>query len=157
MRRKQPYFETAPDAPAPFGVTIRRRIRFSDVDALGIVWHGRYPALFEEAQTELGHRCGLTYEAYRNAGIAAPVAQFHADYLLPLRLDEICSVTATLHWSEGARLNTEYRIRNGAGKTACTGYTIQLFTALDTGEALYCPPELWDVCRARWRAGEFHD
>ena len=107
MRRSKPYFETADTAPAPVRVTIRRRLRFSDTDPLGIAWHGRYPAFFEEAQTELGHLCGLTYEAYRKAGIAAPITQLHTDYFKPLHLDEMFTVTASLIWSEGARLNTE--------------------------------------------------
>ena len=157
MRRQKHYFETEPAAPSPVSVTRVRRIRFSDVDALGIVWHGRYPAFFEEAQTELGHKCGLTYEAYRNAGIAAPVAQLHIDYFLPLRLDDLCTVSASLIWSDGARLNTEYCIRNGKREIACTGFTVQLFVSLDTGEPLFCPPELWETCREHWRAGEFHD
>ena len=51
MRRKLRYFEDEEGAPAPVGIQIRRRIRFSEVDALGIAWHGRYPVFFEEAQT----------------------------------------------------------------------------------------------------------
>ena len=155
MRRKKQYFETEENAPAPVGITIRRRIRFSDVDALGIAWHGRYPAFFEEAQTELGHKCGLTYEAYRKAGIAAPVAQLHTDYFIPLHLDEFCTVTASLHWSDGARLNTEYCIRNEKEEIACTGFTVQMFVDLGTREPLYCTPDLWEECRKKWRAGEF--
>ena len=157
MRRKKHYFETEPNAPMPVSITITRRIRFSDVDALGIVWHGRYPALFEEAQTELGHKCGLTYAAYRKAGIAAPIAQIHIDYFHPLRLDDFCSITASLIWSEGARLNTEYCIQNSSQEIVCTGFTVQLFIDLDSGEPLFCTPELWENCRKRWQAGEFHD
>ncbi len=156
MRRKNQYFERLPDSPAPVSVTVKRRLKFSEVDALGIAWHGRYPAFFEEAQTELGHKVGLTYDAYKKAGIAAPIVQLHTDYYIPLYLDDIFSVTATLCWSDGARLNTEYKIENGAGKTVCTGYTVQMFVDLETREPLFCTPELWEVCRNRWLKGEFH-
>lgn len=156
MRRKLRYFEDEEGAPAPVGIQIRRRLRFSEVDALGIAWHGRYPVFFEEAQTELGHKVGLTYAAYREAGVAAPMVQLHVDYRKPLRLDECFTVRALLHWSEGARLNTEYRIEKENGECVCTGYTIQMFTDLRTGEALYCPPEIWEQCRERWKKGEFH-
>ena len=110
---------------------------------------------FEEAQTELGHKTGLTYEAYRQAGIAAPIAQLHTDYFIPLYLDDIISITAALHWSDGARLNTEYRIENGDGRLACSGYTVQLFVDLQTREPLFCPPALWERCRENWRKGAF--
>lgn len=155
MRRKIPYFDPVPGAPAPISVTVKRRIRFSEVDALGIAWHGRYPVFFEEAQTELGHKTGLTYEAYRQAGIAAPIAQLHTDYFIPLYLDDIISITAALHWSDGARLNTEYRIENSDGRLACSGYTVQLFVDLQTREPLFCPPALWERCRESWRKGAF--
>ncbi len=156
MRRRQSYFTEEEGVPEQVSVTIRRRLRFSEVDALGIAWHGRYPAFFEEAHTELGHKVGLTYAAFRKAGVAAPVVQFHVDYFKPLRLDEMFSVTASLHWSDGARLNTEYRIENETGETAGTGYTVQMFTDLRTGEPLFCPPDLWERCRRSWREGAFH-
>lgn len=156
MRRKNHYFEPVPGAPPPVSVTVKRRLRFSEVDALGIAWHGRYPAFFEEAQTELGHKVGLTYDAFKEAGIAAPIVQLHTDYYAPLYLDDIFSVTASLCWSDGARLNTEYKLENGAGTLVCTGCTVQMFVDLRTREPLFCTPELWERCRERWRKGAFH-
>ena len=59
MRRKAPYFERSEGSPEPVLVTLRRRVQFSEVDALAIVWHGRYAGYFEEASSELGRRCGF--------------------------------------------------------------------------------------------------
>ena len=53
-RRKKAYFAQIPGAPPPIEVEIRRRVRFSDADPMAIMWHGRYPLLFEEAAEELG-------------------------------------------------------------------------------------------------------
>ena len=156
MKRKD-YFLEEPNSPPPIEATISRRLRFSDVDALAIAWHGRFPQFFEEAQTELGHKCGLTYDAFRDEGIAAPIAQIHIDYLRPLMLDRFFTVKASLHWNEAARLNTEYCITGEDGLCACTGYTIQLFVDLKTREPLWLSPEMLIRCRERWRAGEFHE
>ena len=156
MRRKKHYFESLPDTPPPVTAEIRRRLRLSDTDPLRIAWHGRYPLFFEEAQTELGHKCGLTYAAYQQAGIGAPIAQMHIDYFEPLHLDDIFTVRASLFWNEGARLNTEYEITVSDGRLICTGYTVQMFIRLETGEALWLNPPLWEECRKRWRKGEFH-
>ena len=157
MRRKKHYFEQTPEMPLPITVTVNRRLRFSDADPLGIAWHGRYPQFFEEAQTELGHKCGLTYAAYRQAGIAAPVAQIHIDYFQELHLDDLFSIKASLIWDPGARLNTEYEIIRDDGTLICTGYTIQLFVELGSRRPLFLNPPLWDTCRTRWKNGEFHD
>ena len=156
MRRKKVYFETLPDAPKPVRFTITRKLRFSDADPLGIAWHGNYPAFFEEAQAELARLCGLTFEAYRNAGVAAPVVQLHTDYYRSLYPDEQFSVTASMVWSEGARINTEYEIRNEDGELVCTGFTVQMFIDLKTREPLFCSPPFWDECRRKWREGAFH-
>ncbi|OQA85815.1 MAG: acyl-CoA thioesterase YbgC [Lentisphaerae bacterium ADurb.Bin242] len=156
MSRRKPYFEPVPGAPPPVTASVSCRITIGEVDALGIVWHGNYPFLFEKAAAELGDKCGLTYAAYRAASIGAPLAQFHVDYCSPLYLDEIIEVSAFLHWSEGARLNMEFAIRNSKGETACTAYSVQLFVDLATREPLFCSPELWENCKKRWLAGEFH-
>lgn len=157
MMRSESYFDVPEDAPPPVSVSIGRRLRFSDADPLGIAWHGNYPRFFEEAQTELGHRCGLTYAAYRASGIAAPIARIHIDYRESLYLDECFTVTASLIWNDGARLNTEYGIVSADGRRICRGFTVQMFVELESRKPLWLNPPLWEECRARWRRGEFHD
>ncbi len=156
MRNRGEYFSWKPGDPPPVEVRITHRIVFSEVDALAILWHGRYPALFEEAHTELGHKIGLTYAAFREANIAAPVARIQTDYLRPLHLDEVPTVSARLFWNEGARLDVDYRIFDEEGRLASTGCTSQLFVTLDTREPLWCPPDLWEQCKIRWKQGAFH-
>jgi acyl-CoA thioester hydrolase len=156
MKRKN-YFQQEPNSPSPIKTTISRRLRFSETDALAIAWHGRFPQFFEEAQTELGHKCGLTYDAFRDEGITAPVAQIHIDYFRPLLLDKIFTVKASLLWNDAARLNTEYRITDADGLCACTGYTIQLFVDIKTREPLWLSPNALILCRQRWLAGEFYE
>jgi acyl-CoA thioester hydrolase len=88
--------------------------------------------------------------------LRAPVAQFHIDYHRPLALDEEFTVTVSLVWSEGARLNTEYTVTREDGSIAATAYAIQMFTDAASGEACFTSPELLERCRRRWKAGEFH-
>ncbi len=156
MSRAKPYFERIPGAPPPVTVSVPYRITIGEVDVLGIVWHGNYPILFEKASTELGYKCGLTYAAYRDASVGAPLAQFHVDYRAPLHLDEKIEISASLHWNDGARLNTEFVIRDSSGRISCTAYSVQLFVDLKTREPLFCSPPLWDECKKRWLEGEFH-
>jgi acyl-CoA thioester hydrolase len=155
-RRKKRYFERLPDSPQPIVMDIKRRVHFSDADPMGIMWHGRYPLLFEQASEELGRRCGLSYEEYREAGLYAPILSLHIDYFQSLYLDEEFTVRATLIWHEGARLNTEYQVIKQDGSLATSGYTIQLFTDHLTGQPCVVSPAMLERCRNRWKAGEFH-
>ena len=154
-RRKHHYFERENNVPPPVVVSVNRRCQFSDVDALAIVWHGRYVNFFEEASAELGRKCGLTYETMQREGIAAPIAQLHIDYYHPLRLSEICTIQASLIWSEASRLNIEYLISGENGSCACCGYTVQMFVH-STGEVCLLSPDILVKCRANWQNGMFH-
>jgi acyl-CoA thioester hydrolase len=156
MRRgKHGYFERIAGAPPPVWVEVRRRICFGEVDAMAVLWHGQYARLFEEASTELRRRVGLGYETFRQAGLRAPVVEFHADYHRSLFLDELATVRATLIWTDAARLNIEYEVRGEAGHIAATGCSVQLFVESPSGEVCYVCPPLLDQCRTRWKRGEF--
>lgn len=153
-RRKKEYFERTEGTPGPVVVEIKRRARFSEVDAMAVVWHGRYPVFFEEAAEELGRRCGLSYRDFYEAGVRAPVIEQHIDYLKPIFLDEEFTVRASLIWNEGSRMNTEFRILKKDGSTAASGYTVQLFIDHRTWEVCLVSPGMLERCRSRWKAGE---
>ena len=155
MRRAHTYFKREEGAPAPLVAKVSKIVQFGEVDLLGIVWHGRYPGFFEEANAALGKRYGLDYESMRFGGVAAPIAQLHIDYHKPLSLSESFTVQASLIWDEGARLNMEYSLTGPDGSEVCTGYTIQTFISLETRQALWLSPQLLERCRTKWQAGEF--
>jgi len=156
MRRRKKYFERPPGSPEPVAIEVKHRVRFNEADPMAIMWHGRYPLLFEEASEELGRRCGMSYRDFFEAGLRAPIVELHIDYYQPLMLDEEFTIRASLMWHEGARLNTEFHIIKQDGSLATSAYTVQLFTDHQTGEPCILSPAMLERCRSRWRAGEFH-
>lgn len=74
----------------------------------------------------------------------------HIDYEAPLRFGQECRITASLFWSEAARLNFEYVIQDAEGRVTTRGYTVQLFLTLG-GELLYAKPDFYERFCARWR------
>ncbi len=150
----KPYFPITEGMPVPLRHTVSRRVRFEEVDALGIVWHGRYPSYFEDARAALGKRYGIGYTDFYSRGILAPIKILHADYHLPLTFDEPFTIEAVLRWSEAARLNLEYFLRNQSGTLTTTGYTVQLM--LDSkGEVLVLPPPFYREFCDRWKGQQF--
>jgi len=150
----KPYFPLPPNAPAPLRLTVRRTVRFEEVDPLGIVWHGRYPSYFEDARVALGERYGIGYMDFFNRGILAPIKKMHLDYHRPLRFQDEVEIEGVLFWSEAARLNHAFYIRNSAGELATSGYSVQMLLDRDQNVFLVHPPFYQDFC-ARWAAGEF--
>jgi acyl-CoA thioester hydrolase len=147
------YFKTTADQPAPLRVTVERRVRFEEVDPLGIVWHGRYPGYFEDARVAFGDRYGIGYLDFYREGILAPIKKLHVDYQRPLRFGDPFTIEGVLHWSEAARLNFEFILRNAAGEMTTSGYTVQM---LMDGEhnVLLVPPPFYQAFCERWARGE---
>ncbi len=151
----KPYFPRSEDGVAPLRCTVSRRVRFEEVDALGIVWHGRYASFFEDARAALGARYGIGYMDFFSEKILVPIKILHVDYHLPLTFDESFTIEAVLHWSEAARLNHEYILRNKKGDITTTGYTVQLMLDAN-GEVLVIPPPFFrDFCN-RWKNRQLH-
>ncbi len=87
-RKKGGYFPTEPGSFAPIVVRLSSRIRFSDVDPMQILWHGRYAKLFEQANEELGRVVGMSYPDFKRDKLLAPIVQLHVDYFAPCMLGE---------------------------------------------------------------------
>jgi acyl-CoA thioester hydrolase len=133
---------------------VKYKVRFSDVDPLAVVWHGRYPKLFEQANEELCKACGMGYADFKRDRLGAPIVQLHVDYFAPTLLGEEVTITGKFLWNEGARINIEYEIHKPRGELAATGYTVQMFVD-ESGMPLLASPPMLENCRSRWRAGEF--
>ncbi len=148
----RPYFPPAEDAPPPLRAEVPRTVRFEEVDPVSIVWHGRYASYFEDARVALSDRYGIGYLDCHARGVVTPIRMMHVDYLRPLRFRETFRVEAILHWSETARLNMEFVIRNGAGEVTTTGYTVQMMLDAD-GNVLLVPPPFYRDFIDRWKKG----
>jgi acyl-CoA thioester hydrolase len=153
-RRRSGYFPFDSSVPAPLLLRVRHRVRFSEVDPMAVMWHGRYAKLFEQANEDLGKLVGLGYADFHREKLRAPIVQLHVDYFAPTILGEDVEVLGRLVWNEGARLNMEYEIHKPDKKLAATGYTVQMFVE-EAGSPLLASPALLENCRGRWRAGEF--
>ena len=148
----KPYFPSQSDQPSPLTVQVKRHVRFEELDPLGIVWHGCYASFFEDARTDLGIKYGVGYLDFYKHDIKAPLKIMHIDYHYPLRFQEIFTIEAIQHWTEAARINIEFIIRNSEGKNATTGYTVQMM--LDANDnILTIPPPFYMEFLNKWKSG----
>jgi acyl-CoA thioester hydrolase len=150
---RKPYFPAVKDAPAPLSLAVKRRVRFEEVDSMGIVWHGCYPSYFEDGRVAFGHQYGISYSDFIRERTPVPVRQMQIDYFLPLRFEDEFEIKTILHWSDAARVNFEYEIRNTGGQLACAGCTVQLMLDRD-GSVLLVPPPFFAAFLDRWKQGE---
>jgi acyl-CoA thioester hydrolase len=104
------------------------RVRFNEVDPLGIVWHGHYIRYFEDGREAFGAEHGLTYlDVYRH-GYVTPVVKINCDYKKSLEYGDMITVITTFVNSPAAKLCFEYRIiHKETGELIAEGNSVQVF------------------------------
>lgn len=118
-------------------------VRFSEVDSLGIVWHGHYISYFEEAREAFGKQFDISYLDIKKEGFAVPIVKTATEHLLPLTYGEVMTIEARFMNTRAAKIIFNYTIKNEAGNTVCKGETTQVFTAVTTGEMSLSNPEFF--------------
>lgn len=108
--------------------TIRTHVRFSDVDATNVVWHGNYLHYLEDARELFCQKYGCDYQTMIAEGWIAPVVEMHIHYLHPALLNDELAVTISYKPARSAKLMFDYEVRNAAGVVLLTASSTQLFT-----------------------------
>jgi acyl-CoA thioester hydrolase len=103
-------------------------VRFSEVDSLGIVWHGHYVRYFEDGREAFGKRYGLSYLDYFAEGYLVPIVSVQCDYKQVVRYGDRIIVETTYTPCESAKINFTYRLENAETRElVVTGSTTQVF------------------------------
>jgi acyl-CoA thioester hydrolase len=127
-------------------------VRFSEVDAMRVVWHGHYVGFFEEARRAFGRRYDVDYSVMFEHSTPAPLIQLHVDYYAPARMSDVLEVTARLLRSESAKLEFEYKIyRQGEAMLLAAGGSMQVFTNPAGELLLNWPPYMVERLK-RWES-----
>ena len=155
MLKKAPYFKPfSPDSPLPLTFDTKRVSRFEEIDPLNIVWHGRYPSYLEDARVAFGEYYQIGYMDFYYHKVIVPIKQMHIDYIAPITFGAEVTVRAQLHYSEAARLNFSYEIRDTNNVLLTTAYTVQLFLQADTNELCLAPPDFYISFCQSWKEGK---
>jgi len=96
-------------APRPFRVEFD--VRFPEVDAYRVVWHGNYVLYCEVARNALCAAAGLTPAEALARGYRSPITNFEVAVRRPARLDDRLEVSCTLREPETAKLEMDYEVR----------------------------------------------
>lgn len=107
---------------------INIRVRFSESDAMGVVWHGNYLKYFEEGREYLGKQLGMTYQDIYKQGFVAPIVKLNVNYKTPIHFGEEMEVVTRFMETKAAKMVYNYEVWNlTTGKLSCKGSTEQVF------------------------------
>jgi acyl-CoA thioester hydrolase len=108
----------------------RVRVRYSETDQMGVVYHANYFVWFEVGRTDLLRSTGWSYRALEAEGVSLPVIQAHCEYRLPARYDDELEIRTSGAVVTHVRVEFTYEIvRVADGALLVTGRTMH--AALD--------------------------
>ena len=106
---------------------IKIRVRFSEVDSMGIAWHGSYVKYLEDGREAFGREFDLGYMDVFNKGFFTPIVKMNLDYKLPLRYEDEAIIETKYIYNDAAKIIFEYRILSTDNKLLASAKTIQVF------------------------------
>ena len=108
--------------------TTEASVKFSEVDSLGIVWHGHYIRYFEDGRESFGRNYNLGYLDFYTHGYVVPIVNINCDYKRFLRYGDRIIIETTYVPCEPAKINFQYRLLHAeTDELIVTGSTTQVF------------------------------
>ena len=125
------------------------QVRFYEVDAYGVVWHGHYVGWFEVGRNDLTQRYKMGPLQLKEMNLLAPVVELNCQFKLPASFGASLIIQTTMQRTEVAKLIFHYRVLDqGNRKVLATGSTTHVLTDLQ-GSLLYrVPPEVLERIEA---------
>lgn len=118
----------------------RIEIRFSEVDMMGVVWHGAYPIYLEDAREAFGAKYGLSYHRYIDENIFAPIVDLKLSYKHPLRYGMKPVIRIMYRPTDAAKIIFDYEIFDpDDGTVFLTGSSVQVFMDREYNLMWYSP------------------
>ncbi len=122
-------------------------IRFSDTDAMGIVWHGNYIKYMEDGREAWGMVHGLSYMDIYNNKLFIPIVETHLSHKYTLKFVDTAIVKTRYIDTPAAKLIYEYEIyRKSDGVLVLKGRTVQVYTDYQENLILSIPE-----CVKKWK------
>jgi acyl-CoA thioester hydrolase len=81
-------------------VTYRRKIRFSDTDAQGIVFNGNYATYIDDTVTDYFEAIGVSWDAFTRSGRDMVLARSETDFRSVARFGKTSVVFTLRTWEE---------------------------------------------------------
>jgi acyl-CoA thioester hydrolase len=87
------------------------RVRYAEVDAMGVLHHSRYWVYFEMGRTELLRAQGFCYRDLEAAGVLFVVAKCSCNYRQPARYDDELTLHTRITRTGLARIDHGYELK----------------------------------------------
>lgn len=120
----------------------KTRVRYSETDQMGVVYHGNYAQYFELGRTEWLRNLGVTYKDMENSGIMLPVISLTCNFIKSAIYDDVLTIETFLIKKPMVKIEFDYVITNQNDEIICKGNSVLAFMNMKTGKPTRCPDYL---------------
>jgi acyl-CoA thioester hydrolase len=86
------------------------RVRYSETDQMGVVYHGNYINWFEVGRTEMLRELGQDYRTAEKKGLKLPVMGLGCQFIKPALYDDLIQIRTRVSHYTGVKLSFCYEI-----------------------------------------------
>lgn len=126
---------------------VKIRVRYSETDQMGVVYHGSYIPYFEIGRVEWLRNKGVSYKSLEEDGVALPIVSMHINYKKPARYDDLLTVTTKLRNYSGVKIEFDCEIRNENEELLTNAHFILVFVDVKLGKPIMPPQYILDILK----------
>lgn len=119
---------------------IEVRVRYSETDQMGVVYHGNYIPYFEIGRVEWLRNKGVSYKSLEESGIALPIVSMTINYKKSARYDDLLIVKTKFKKHSSVKIEFDCEIWSEQNELLTTAAFILVFVDLKTGRPT-APPD----------------
>lgn len=116
------------------------RVRYSETDQMGVVYHGNYAQYLEMGRVEWLRNMGVSYKWMEESGIMLPVVSLTMNYKKPARYDDLITVKTIFRSQTSVKIEFDYEIYNENVELLTIAHSILVFVDMKTGRPT-TPPD----------------
>lgn len=105
-----------------FQATTTVRVRYSETDQMGVVYHGNYAAFFEIGRTDALREMNLSYKQFEEEGVMMPVLDLSMNFHKSAYYDDLLIIKTSIHTMPSIRTRFDYEIYNQKNELITTGH-----------------------------------
>ncbi len=124
---------------------VELRVRYSETDQMGVVYHGSYVPYFEIGRVEWLRNKGISYKSLEESGIALPIVSMHLNYKKPARYDDLLTVKTKFKSYSSVKIEFDCELWSEKKELLTTAQFILIFVNTKTGKPMIPPKYILDI------------
>ncbi|CAM4244261.1 acyl-CoA thioesterase [Zobellia nedashkovskayae] len=127
------------------------RVRYSETDQMGVVYHGNYAQYLEMGRVEWLRDTGISYKKLEENGIMLPVISLSLNYKKSAFYDDLITVETRLKKTPSVKIEFDFVIYNEKREILVIANTVLAFINVKNRRPIRCPKYLLDLIEKRDR------